>query len=77
MLNSPNMSYCQFENTLAAMQQCMETLSIALDDGEKLDFSSAEEKRAFMRMQQQCEEMMDLIDQYHDVVANEEESEAD
>lgn len=77
MRGSPNMSYCQFENTLAAMQQCMETLSIALDDGEKLDFSSAEEKSAFLRMQQQCEEMMDLIEEYNDIVANEEESEAD
>lgn len=77
MRNNPNMSYCQFENTLAAMQQCMETLSIALDDGEKLNFSSAEEKSAFMRMQQHCESMMSLMDEYHDIVANEEESEAD
>lgn len=59
------------------MKQCMETLPIALDDGEKLDFSSADEKHAFLRMQQQCEEMMDLMDEYHDVVANEEESETD
>lgn len=77
MRDSPNMSYCQFENTLAAMQQCMQTLSIALDDGENLDFSSAEEKSAFLRMQQQCEEMMDLMDEYRDVVANEEESKSD
>lgn len=72
----PNMSYCMFENTIAAMGQLLEHMREALDGGapEVHDFitsMSREEKRAFNEMFETCREYMDLAEELEDVLENE------
>ena len=68
-MRGPNMSYCAFENTLAAMRQVMDMLREAIDNGEPLDFSSAEEKRAYEWMAQgEADELVQLLEDYGHMV---------
>lgn len=66
-----NMSYCQFENTVRDMQQCLNTLHEAADEGLSfdqfmVDLSSEYEKRSvrnmvhlMVAMQQAFERLLD------------------
>ena len=64
----PNMSYCAFENTGAAMDQVAEMLDVAVEEGEALQFSSPSEARAFDELYEKCRAMMELLERYQDIV---------
>ena len=73
-MSGPNMSYCAFENTLAAMRQVMTMLQEAIDNNEPLEFSSAYERRAFEYMSQgEADELVTLLEDYGHMVDNIEE----
>ena len=61
----PNMSYCQFQNTLLDLRQCYDVL---VDDG--IDAISPEELKALHKLRKLCEE---FIDEYDDQVNVEED----
>jgi len=55
-----NMSYCQFENTNLAMQQCMHTLDQAIGGKEKLELSSGE-AIALRDLAVNCHEFLETV----------------
>lgn len=64
----PNMSYCMFENTKLAMDQLIDNMREALENGregahEFLNDMSREERRAFNEMFGMCEDLMNCIDE--------------
>lgn len=65
--NYPNMSYCAFENTLDAIEQCMGMIIEAIDSDEDLIFSSYQEKNAFMSMFDKCQYMLEALEQYQEM----------
>lgn len=68
MSYGPNMSYCKFENTLAAMRQCFESLA----DGDGI--GSTSEKRAFKKMVEEMRDFLfdfDLMDEDYEEVIEE------
>jgi len=66
MPNYPNMSYCAFENTAAAIRQLIGMLGDAIDDGEPREISSWQEKRAFVEMQELIESFQETLEQYNE-----------
>lgn len=66
MSNTPNMSYCAFENTAAAIRQLIGMLGDAIDAGEPLTFSSRDEESAFDDMYVLMEELQGTIEQYYE-----------
>ena len=69
MSNYPNMSYCAFENTSRAMTQLITMISLAIEDDEPLDFNR-DELSYYRSMFNKCQELMELIDQHNDLMAN-------
>ena len=66
-----NMSYCQFENTASAMQQCFDTLQEAVDNGLSFDqfmerLSSDYERSGARRMADLMLDMAGAFEQLHD-----------
>ena len=62
----PNMSYCQFQNTLLDLQQCFDAL---IDD--KINSLSPEERRACDRLRELCQDFTAEYDeQYYDEEEN-------
>lgn len=64
----PNMQYCMFENTKLAMDQLIDSMREALENGregayEFLNDMSREERRAFNEMFGMCEDLMNCIDE--------------
>jgi hypothetical protein len=62
MSNYPNMSYCMYENTLAAMQQIINNLNDAHDDGTLLEdyrdsLGSLQEADAFDSIRGMCKRL--------------------
>lgn len=68
MSNYPNMSYCMFENTAAAMDQIAEAVQAAIDDRELLVLSRYED-RPFNEMYDKCRALMFLLGEYDQMQA--------
>jgi hypothetical protein len=66
MRDYPNMSYCMFENTMAAMKQCASGLEEALENGEPLELNQYEQ-RPFNNMYEMCRAMMELLEQHQEL----------
>jgi predicted phage gp36 major capsid-like protein len=66
MSNYPNMSYCAFENTAAAIRQLIGMLGDAIDEGEPREMSSYQEQRAFDEMQELIESFQETLEQYNE-----------
>ena len=60
------MSYCMFENTMAAMKQCASGLEEALENGEPLELNQYEQ-RPFNNMYEMCRAMMELLEQHQEM----------
>ena len=62
-----NMSYCRFENTYRDLLDCVNTLSIAMDDEltytEFLDTLSETEQYYFKRMLTRAQDLIDNTDE--------------
>jgi len=67
MRDYPNMSYCMFENTMAAMKQCASGLEEALENGEPLELNQYEQ-RPFNEMYEMCRAVMELLEQHEEMV---------
>lgn len=66
--NYPNMSYCMMENTNLALQQVLENMEEALNNGPKavqefFQDSSAEEQQAFQSLFNACREFVKLAEE--------------
>jgi hypothetical protein len=66
MSNYPNMSYCAFENTAAAIRQLIGMLGDAIDEGEPREMSSYQEQRAFNEMHELIESFQETLEQYNE-----------
>jgi hypothetical protein len=66
MRDYPNMSYCMFENTMAAMKQCASGIEEALENGEPLRLNQYEQ-RPFNEMYEMCRAMMELLEQHQEL----------
>jgi hypothetical protein len=66
MRDYPNMSYCMFENTMAAMKQCASGIEEALENGEPLELNQYEQ-RPFNEMYEMCRAMMELLEQHQEM----------
>jgi len=66
MSNYPNMSYCAFENTAAAIRQLIGMLGDAIDEGEPREMSSQYEQRAFDEMHELIRSFQETLDQYNE-----------
>lgn len=66
MSNYPNMSYCAFENTAAAIRQLIGMLGDAIDEGEPREMSSYQERRAFEEMHELIESFQETLEQYNE-----------
>jgi len=64
MSRYPNMEYCAFENTSSALDQLIEMVQIAVDEDERLTFTSSDEKHAFYYIRDKLEDLMGALDQY-------------
>ena len=78
MSNYPNMSYCMYENTVAALNQICNDLSDSLDDQVTIeeyreDRSSRQEAEAFDRIKYMCEDVLRLIENLSNVEESDEE----
>ena len=65
-MNYPNLSYCAFENTAAAIRQLIDMMGDAIDEGEPRDISSWQEKRAFDGMQELIQDFQETLEQYNE-----------
>ena len=63
-MNKPNMEHCQFENTVKAIRQCLDTLDSACWDLTDLigKASSTEEANAIIEFVQECQQVANSID---------------
>jgi DNA polymerase III delta prime subunit len=66
-----NMSYCQFENTVGDMRQCLDTLQEAAKNGLSFDqfmerLSSGYERAAVRKMAELLQDMADAFEKLHD-----------
>ena len=61
----PSMSYCAFENTSGELDQLVDMLERALDDGEPLDLNEYEQ-RAFENTPSKLRELLELLEEYED-----------
>ena len=66
MRDYPTMSYCMFENTMAAMRQCASGIEEALENGEPLELNQYEQ-RPFNEMYEMCRAMMELLEQHQEM----------
>lgn len=76
MSNYPNMSYCMFENTYAAMIQILDAMREAEAKGELAEFHdglSREERQALHQLAYACEDYQDMMDALEDPQVEEEE----
>ena len=55
----PSMSYCQFQNTTLEMDQILDTLDEALEEGRQLKLST-DEKQAYEQLIDQCQRFLKL-----------------
>jgi hypothetical protein len=63
-----NMSYCRFENTYHALDDCLNALDTALYDGTTYDefvndLSSDHERYGFKRLLTKCQDFIDMINE--------------
>lgn len=72
--NFPNMSYCAFENTAKSMDQVANMLQEAINEGKPLDLSRCEQ-RPYLEMWEKCRWMMELLEQHEELVGLMEEPE--
>lgn len=63
MVVNPNMSYCAFENTKSAIEQLIDIVSVAVDEGSTLVFSDYEH-RAYNRLRGAMSVLAELMDCY-------------
>lgn len=61
MSNYPNMSYCMFENTSAAVQQCVDALADDID----MKVPTCE-RRAMWRLVEQMNNLQQLLDEWEE-----------
>jgi hypothetical protein len=66
MRDYPNMSYCMFQNTMAAMMQCASGIEEALENGEPLELNQYEQ-RPFNEMYEMCRALMELLEQHQEM----------
>ena len=71
--NYPNMSYCAFENTNAALAQLTAIVDRALEDGlshgDFVNDMSEDEKRAFRKIRSKMATLAEVLDELEDRVA--------
>jgi len=67
MRDYPNMSYCMFEDTMAALNQCSGAIEEALENNEPLELNQYEH-RPFNEMYEMCRAIMNLLDQHEEMV---------
>jgi len=72
MSNYPNMSYCMFENTALAIDQLLDAMRGAMEEGpdavkEFLNNMSREEKRAFEQMYDLSRELSAVINDMYEM----------
>ena len=62
-MRGPNMSYCAFENTTLAMEQLIDMMEAARDEGvaEFINGMSRYEAEAFRNMYEMCERLQHAI----------------
>jgi hypothetical protein len=75
-----NMSYCQFENTLTDLTQCVKTIEEALEQGTlQREFlkglSSEYERQAYKDLAVQCMKFLDAYDELGETELDEESGE--
>lgn len=78
MSNCPNMSYCMFENTKNAMEQLIQAMGDALQDGNVRDFFEQmsrewQELRAYREMFNLCETFISLADDLNQAAEDEDD----
>jgi hypothetical protein len=61
------MSYCAFENTGLALDQLIDMVGEALDEGEALDFSSREEEYAFRSIRHRMRDLLEMLGEYDEM----------
>jgi len=66
MSNHPNMSYVAFENTVAAMRQCLAMMEEARDAGVKLTLSGSEQ-RAFTELFNASEAFIEIAEEIEEL----------
>lgn len=76
MRDYPNMSYCAFENTAAAMDQVAGMLEAALDSNEPLELNR-HEQRPFGEMWEKCRALMELLERHQEMVDGRKAAEED
>jgi hypothetical protein len=65
------MSYCMFENTSSEMNQVLNKMEDAIQDGVGLDLNEYE-KRAYQTLYSQCKEYVAMCEQFEGVLVTEE-----
>lgn len=74
MIDHPNMSYCQFENTTRAIDQLILNMQEAIEKGKCTEFvedMNQYERQAFEQMEsklQELQEMLSIVDEYAETV---------
>lgn len=64
MIDSPNMSYCQFENTARAIDQLMTNMQEYIEKGKCLEFvedMNQYERQAFESMSSKLQELQEML----------------
>ena len=71
-MNYPNMSYCQFENTAAAMEQVMQTIDDHIEENNHLedfkDFLSRDENEGYEKLISLCERLLDESGRLEEII---------
>lgn len=71
MIDTPNMSYCQFENTAGAIDQLMTNMQEAIEKGKCTEFvedMSQYERQAFETMVTKITELQEMLETMYDIV---------
>jgi hypothetical protein len=76
MSNFPNMSYCAFTNTAAAMDQVANMLEEAIEAGEPLELNRYEQ-RPYGEMADKCRALIELLERHEQMVEDQKEDEGD
>lgn len=78
-MRGPNMSYCAFENTSHAMEQLIEMLETASDEGMRdfLNDMNSREKSAFNEIYDLCVRLQEAVVSAQEQADNEDKAEFD
>lgn len=71
MIDTPNMSYCQFENTTRAIDQLITNMQEAIEKGKCTEFvedMNQYEREAFETMVTKITELQEMMETMYDIV---------